>query len=189
LTDYLLHYLDTLGLLDLLMVKLQPTWRNFRTGDARVSKRLDRFLLSVDLVDSLGFAHQWVASGGESDHSPIVLELRGNTRRTPNPFKFFEGWLKDPEYQSLVHNLWVPIGPLQKSYAAILFMENLKKVKQSTILWAHEKRQKDDQELLSLEKNILEWQAKPNIGFSSREELAQVELRRRHILADKEALW
>jgi hypothetical protein len=66
------------------------------------------------------------------------------------------------------------------------------KVKQDTISWAHEKRIKDDQELLSLEKKTLDWQVEPDIGFSSREareELAQVELRWRNILADKEALW
>jgi exonuclease III len=54
LTDYFTHLLDTLGLLDLSLAKLQPTWRNLRTGDARVSKCLDRFLLTEDLVDSLG---------------------------------------------------------------------------------------------------------------------------------------
>jgi len=97
-TVYFTHYLDNLGLLDLLPVKLQPTWRNLRTSDSRVAKHLDRFLLSEDMVDSLGLAHQWVASGGELDHNMIVLELRGNTRRTPNPFKFFKGWLKYLEY-------------------------------------------------------------------------------------------
>jgi hypothetical protein len=144
LTDYFSHYFDTLGLLDLYPVKLQPTWQNLRTGDARIAKRLDRFLLTEEMVDSLGLAHQWVASGGESDHNPIILELSGRVRRTPNPFKFFEGWLKDPDYQALVRTLWIPIGPIHNSHVAILFMENLKKVKQATISWAHEKKVKEE---------------------------------------------
>jgi len=65
LTDYFSHYFDTLGLLDLYPVKLQPTWQNLRTGDAQIAKCLDHFLLKEELVDSLGFSHQWVASGGE----------------------------------------------------------------------------------------------------------------------------
>jgi len=49
------------------------------------------------------------------------------------------------------------MGPLLNSHAAIHFMDNLKKVKQATISWAHEKKVKEDQELLSLEKRILDW--------------------------------
>jgi hypothetical protein len=71
-------------------------------------------------------------------------------------------------------------------------MDNLKKVKHATITWAHEKRLKEDQELTALEKKLLDWQTDPTLGYSSREareELAQLELRRKTILADKEALW
>jgi hypothetical protein len=108
MTNYFTHFLDLHGLLDLEPVKLQLTWRNRRVGDDRVAKRLDRFLLKEELVDSLALARQWVACSGESDHNPIVLELCGRVRRAPNPFKFFEGWLKDPEYQALVRKLWTP---------------------------------------------------------------------------------
>jgi hypothetical protein len=71
-------------------------------------------------------------------------------------------------------------------------MDNLRKVKQATISWAHEKKLKEDQELLNIEKMLMDWQVDPGRGFSSREareELVQVELRRRSILAEKEALW
>jgi len=91
LTNYFTHYIYSFGFLDLYPVKLQPTWRNLRTGDARVAKCLDRFLMMEDLVESLGLARQCVASGGESYHNLIVLELSGRARRTPSPFKFFEG--------------------------------------------------------------------------------------------------
>jgi hypothetical protein len=148
--------------------------------------------LKEELLDSLALARQWVACSGESDHNPIVLELCGRIRRTPSPFKFFEGWLKDPEYQALVRNLWTPFGPEHNTHATIHLMENLRKVKQATISWAHEKKLKEDQELRNIEKMMLDWQVDPDRGFHSREtreELVQVELRRRTILAEKEALW
>jgi hypothetical protein len=143
-------------------------------------------------VDSLALARQWVACSGESDHNPIVLELSGRVCWAPSPFKFFEGWLKDPEYQALVRKFWTPLGPKQTSHATILFLENLKKVKHATISWAHEKKLKEDWELLNIEKMLLEWQGDPDRGFCSREgkdELVHLELRRRTILAEKEALW
>jgi hypothetical protein len=71
-------------------------------------------------------------------------------------------------------------------------MENLRKVKQATISWAHEKKLKEDKELRCLEKLLLEGQVNPDRSFLSREtreELVQLELRRRTILAENEALW
>ena len=95
-------------------------------------------------MDTLALAQKWVSCSRELDHNPIVLELCSRFRRTPNPFKFFEGWLKDPEYQALVRNLWIPLGPDHNSHAVIYLMENLRKVKQATISWAHEKKLKED---------------------------------------------
>jgi hypothetical protein len=85
-----------------------------------------------------------------------------------------------------------PLGQDSTTHVAILFLENLKKVKHATISWAHEKKLKEEQELLHIEKTLLEWQADPDRGFCSREgkdELVHLELRRRAILDEKEALW
>jgi hypothetical protein len=107
------------------------------------------------------------------------LEISGRVRRNPNSFKFFEGWLKDPEYQDLVRNLWIPLGTQPTSHDSIHFMDNLRKLKQATISWMHEKKLKEDQELLNIEKMLMDWQVDPGRGFFSkeaREELVQVEL-------------
>jgi len=66
-------------------------------------------------------------------------------------------------------------------------MDNLRKVKKETIAWAHEKRLKEDQELLNIEMKLLDWQIDPDRGFHSmevREEITKMELRRT-ILAEK----
>jgi hypothetical protein len=52
------------------------------------------------LIESLSLVRQWFSCGGEYDHSPIVMELCGRGRRSPSPFKFFDGWLSDLVFSS-----------------------------------------------------------------------------------------
>ena len=52
LAGFFVQKLMEKGLLDIEPIKLKPTWRNNRCGDARVAKRLDRFLVSEQMVDS-----------------------------------------------------------------------------------------------------------------------------------------
>ena len=40
------------GLVDLAPLKIMPTWRNKRSADQEVSKRLERFLVSENLISS-----------------------------------------------------------------------------------------------------------------------------------------
>ena len=45
LAGYFVQKLVEKGLLDIEPVKIKPTWRNNRSGEARVAKRIDRFLV------------------------------------------------------------------------------------------------------------------------------------------------
>jgi hypothetical protein len=64
LADFFIHWLEEERLFDIQPTKFAPTWRNMRTGEARVAKRLDRFLLSEEfLQENLRF-RQWVSSRG-----------------------------------------------------------------------------------------------------------------------------
>jgi hypothetical protein len=88
--------------------------------------------------------------------------------------------------------LWIPIEPDLHNHAVVLFLENLKRIKQATISWAHEKKVKEEQELKHIEQTLLDWQDGNGRGFCSsveKEDLVRLELRRRELLADKEALW
>ena len=71
MTGFFVQKLVEKGLLDIEPVKLRPTWRNNRSGEARVAKRIDRFLIAEQLVDRSFLVRQWVGSGGHSDHFPI----------------------------------------------------------------------------------------------------------------------
>ena len=48
---FFLQKLVEKNLLDVEPIKLKPTWRNNRGGEARVAKRMDRFLVAEQLVD------------------------------------------------------------------------------------------------------------------------------------------
>eukprot|EP00253_Pinus_taeda_P025511 PITA_25511 len=106
ITGYMTKLLEQHKLLDISMNKPLPTWRNRRVGDATLARRLDRFLIKVNLMNQLHYYKQWVGSGGISDHSPIYLEVFGPHPKPKAPFKFNHVWLQDPEYINMVSNYW-----------------------------------------------------------------------------------
>jgi hypothetical protein len=77
LVDYLLVYIlikmEEVGLLYIETAELTPTHRNKRTGDDRIMKRLDWFLIYEDFLDEVARVKQWVTSRGESNHCLVVL--------------------------------------------------------------------------------------------------------------------
>jgi hypothetical protein len=78
-----------------------------RSGEARVEKRLDHFLVSNSLLDLPFQFRQWIGSGGESDHSPVWFEIEGGPKKPTNPFKFNATWLSDDDFQKIVKENWV----------------------------------------------------------------------------------
>ena len=61
LVEFFKNHLVQRDLIDLNMIKLNPTWRNRRVGEDRIAKRLHRFLIGDSLVCSLTLqARQWV---------------------------------------------------------------------------------------------------------------------------------
>ena len=52
LEEYFKNHLVQRDLVDLNQIKLNPTWRNRRVGEDRISKRLDRFLIADSLACS-----------------------------------------------------------------------------------------------------------------------------------------
>lgn len=75
-----------------------------RVGEERIAKRLHRFLVGEDVVTSIFQIRKWVESCGESDHNHIMLDIKGDIRQPPIPFKFNARWLKDPNFITLVNS-------------------------------------------------------------------------------------
>jgi len=74
-------------LVDIVHLKLSPTWRNGRLGDKGIGKRLDRFLVDEHLSENLGKFKSWVVPSKISDHCPILFQFEVEKRRTRYPFK------------------------------------------------------------------------------------------------------
>lgn len=108
ITEKLLEYHH---LIDILMVKPQPTWRNCRIWEASLSRCLDRFLIKESLLHRLSLYIQWVGPGGISDHSPILMEIFGPSQKPRSPFEFNSTWLSDPSYTQLVTGFWLSNPP------------------------------------------------------------------------------
>jgi hypothetical protein len=63
--------------------KLLPTWRNFRTENEEVAKRLYRFLFSKELLELGLKLKSKVEDGGISDHRPISLQWKPKSEAPP----------------------------------------------------------------------------------------------------------
>lgn len=173
-------------------LKLNPTWRNRRCGEDHIAKRLDRFLVVEHLVSSLNHIWKWVAEVGDSNHNPILIELKRGSQKPPNPFKFNASWIADNEFQEIVSSHWTSLPYEPHGQVAILFLENLKKIKQDTLAWAHGKKIRDARELVHIEKWIFEKTRRDEDGFSypkARDDLVHLEKRRRSLLEEKEVAW
>ena len=88
------HLFEKNSLIDLAPIKHFPTWRNKRSGDQAVSKRMDRFLVSDSLIGRDLILKASVETGGNSDHSPIVLIIKSPESKILSPFNFTPHWLE-----------------------------------------------------------------------------------------------
>ncbi|XP_020270722.1 uncharacterized protein LOC109845882 [Asparagus officinalis] len=83
------------------------TWSNKQDADSRIRSRLDRCLINEDWL------HLYTSSQVEyllpkcSDHSPALISIAENDREEGiKPFKFFNMWVKHPDYLSTVKAVW-----------------------------------------------------------------------------------
>jgi hypothetical protein len=129
--EFFNHLLASKGFIDITPVKLLPTWRNMRVGEAHVAKRLDRFLITESMSMLPFHFRQWIGSGGESDHSPVWFVVEGGPQKPTSPFKFNSTWLKDEGFQKLVKSNWTPLQDTNGTSTTIQFMDNLKKIKKN----------------------------------------------------------
>jgi len=107
LFDFFQHLFLEASILDLALVKLNASWRNKRTWEDHIAKRLDRFLVAYFLLSHQFHFQQWIGIGGDSDHSLIFLEISVGSAKPPSPFKYNVSWATKESFQSLVKNSWL----------------------------------------------------------------------------------
>jgi len=97
---------NAFNLIDIVPVKLAPTWRNGRRGTEAIAKRLDRFLLSDALFSYSVSPTSRVVLPFLSDHAPILITLNLPFRYKPFPFKYNHHWADFLDFTALVHSVW-----------------------------------------------------------------------------------
>ena len=115
---------------------MSPTWNNRRVGLARITKRLDRFLIRYNLLDVPIRIRQCAVVEGESYHLPIVLELAGVGKRPSTPFKFNSLWLDDSNFIKLLKSVWILDDSNCRESIATQFMKNISTIKKNFIEWS-----------------------------------------------------
>ena len=106
-----------------------PTWRNGRSGDAGICKRLDRFLLSESLLPIFSFYRSWATPSDVSDHYLICLEWGLISHAPCRPFKFNRAWLLEEEFKLLVRSSWNATLDSSDLYHMDLFTHKLHRLK------------------------------------------------------------
>lgn len=99
---FFLSFMEAESLVDLEPVKFSPTWRNFRTGNDVVDKRLDCFLISEKLMDMGLIFKAKIEEGGSLDHRPISLFWSSKADSPPVPLKINQVWLAEEDFRKLV---------------------------------------------------------------------------------------
>ena len=90
-------------LVDIKPTKLVPTWRNSRSGQNALARRLNIFLVYEGMLSTVGLSRSWVEYPYISYHSPILIQLEKSPLYKAFPFKFNALWLRDYDFEKLVH--------------------------------------------------------------------------------------
>jgi hypothetical protein len=104
-----ISYSEAHHLVDIELVKLDPTWCNLRTGKDIVSKRLDIFSSFEELLSSILLVNSSVGEGGISYHRMIVLKIKSESDLPPIPFKFNHIWMEEQDFVFILKSYWKPL--------------------------------------------------------------------------------
>eukprot|EP00253_Pinus_taeda_P024113 PITA_24113 len=192
LTEFFIQFLQAHNLIDPSPTSLSPIWRNRRSGEDRIAKRLDRFLISEGLIKSVPLFRQWVEATGNSDHSPIFLDLSFPPPKPPAPFKFNSSWLEEPFFNSLFKSTWIFANRNASESKIFLFMENLKRLKIATKSWAKERQKIQNEDLTKIREELKSLESMEADGYSSqssKDRILNLEKSHTQILLAKEKEW
>ena len=138
-SEHFLALFESAGLVDVAPPSIGPTWHNGRAGEEGICKRLDRFLISNELLPSLGAYRTWTKCSLISDHFPILFEW--NTPKGPfnYPFKFNRSWLENPEFIDWFLNWWSHNSNVNNFSDIEDLCQTLRNLKSDSKCWFKEK--------------------------------------------------
>jgi hypothetical protein len=169
-----------------------PTWRNGRTGEDEISKRLDRVYVLEDLISTTVRYRSWADYPYVSDHAPVLLQLGFNINTVAHPFKLKLAWLRDDTFALIVQEVWNDHLVTQEAKAQRRLVEKLKQLKLRVKTWAKEKKTQDHSTFEKIEEELDFHYKQKSKGLKSSELDLRLKLleskRNKHLLAEEE-LW
>lgn len=152
--DYFINLFASKNLIDIKPPKLVPTWRNERLGQNAITRRLDRVVVSEELLSKICHYRAWVEYPFFSDHAPIWFQLDLLSEHKTCPFKFNCHWLEDKAFVEIVKKVWNDPRSITENSALRKLVWKLQVLKQCTKIWLKEKTKKDKDKLVDLESDI-----------------------------------
>ncbi|GLT28935.1 hypothetical protein SLA2020_038370 [Shorea laevis] len=95
-------FIESAELNDLPLTRRKFTWYK---SDGSAMSRLDRFLLSDDLLNFWGECCQIGLNRSISDHCPVILK-KVDSDWGPKPFRVLNCWDQHPDFIETVENIW-----------------------------------------------------------------------------------
>ncbi|KAL4310177.1 hypothetical protein GQ457_01G054770 [Hibiscus cannabinus] len=130
------------------------TW--FRGSSEVSASRLDRFLLSAEVVSSVSNLSLKALPRGLSDHNPIFLNEE-QSFLGKRPFKWFSHWADDRDFVAMVETVMQQQSNRNLPSA-------LRKVKEAAKCWVVDKQSKDVDNVVHLEKRISDLESSLIVG-------------------------
>nr|GEX65776.1 RNA-directed DNA polymerase, eukaryota [Tanacetum cinerariifolium] len=140
--DYFNSFIDATSLVDLLIGGRCFTWMN--KASTKLIK-LDRFLISEDVIDLLPDIHITALDRIWSDHNPILLHV-DKIDFGPSPFKLYNSWLLRDGFDDLIKTEWDSLDSNNFEFS----------------IKCHEKKDAALEELSSIKKKIDKGSASPS---------------------------
>ncbi|XP_012442051.2 uncharacterized protein LOC105767072 [Gossypium raimondii] len=111
LMDEFANFLDELNLSDVKTCNGWYTWTNNRDGNGLVKERLDRFIISDAVMESLPFLITYIVRQSKSDHEAILLDTEGNKPKNKNidqrvRFRYDHCWSKEKGARDIINGIW-----------------------------------------------------------------------------------
>ena len=119
--------LQTIAIFDHASIGPLFTWSN-KQDDGFLAKKLDRVLINDEWSISFPRTRVEFLAPEISDHCPAFLQLENKSYSPPKPFKFFNYWVRHPEFKVTIENSWnqhVTGTPM------VILQRKLKRLKQS----------------------------------------------------------
>jgi len=192
LAGFFRDFMEEMGLIDICPVPMSPSWRNNRVDSDGVAKRLDRFLLTEQLVGKVDKYRVWHEHSIISDHVPVCLQLDVESHDSHYPFKFNHMWLEDPEFVEMVKHFWATVDYGEGRFFMDRFMGKLRKLKKVVKNWDRLQKKARSESLCHIEAAIDLIFENCEMGFFSapeRELLSSLEAEKMRILRREEADW